>query len=138
MGAVLNVNTTTPGYAPDSRYSTSSNKLSSLTGTYVTGLIPCANNAKIRMRGISTEQANNYNGVWIFNMNDTDGNGVYYNDKYTFERIGNEEGFHCILDDSGTIIELTLPGWQVNQTHIAICSQSITSESIITIDEEIV
>lgn len=135
-GNILNANTTT-GYAENSRYSTSSNKLSTLTGTYSTGLIPCTPSSVIRMRNISTEQANNYDAVYIFNLNDTDGDGIYYNTKYTFTEMLGDARFKTVVDDSGNMIEFTLPGWQVNQTHMAICSQYIGSDSIITVDTPI-
>lgn len=138
-GNVLNAGST-PGFS-SGRYSTSSNKISPLAGTYVTGLIECPNDAVIYMRNISTEQGNGYNGVIIFNMNDTDGNGVYYNAKYTFtemrERVSQDDVFKVVEDENGTMIQFKLPGWQVNQTHIAICSQYIGSDSIITVNEPI-
>lgn len=41
-------------------------------------------------------------------MNDTDGNGVYYNDKYTFtklrERVSQDDAFKIVEDENGTII----------------------------------
>lgn len=136
-GMVLNADTT-PGYAANSRYSTSSNKISVQTGTYVTGLISCSPTATIRMRNIATNQGYQYNGVIIFDINDTDQDGKYYKTYYTFDQLrGDKEGFKVVEDESGTMIEFTLPGHQANQTHIAICSQYIGSDSIITINEEI-
>ena len=135
-GAVLNADTT-PGYAPNSRYSTSSNKLSTLNGTYATGLIPCTPTSTIRMQNISTEQANNYDSVCIFDANDTNGDGFQYTTKYTFTAMLDDANFKTVVDENGTLIEFTLPGWQYNQTHFAICSQEISADSIITVDEPI-
>ena len=132
-GAILNANTT-PGYTTNSRYSSSANALQALSGTYATGLMPCTPTSTVYMKNISTEQANNYDAIYVFDMNDVDGNGVYYRTRYKFSELS---GFNTVTDENGTIIQFTFPGWQAAQTHFAICSQNIGPDSIITVDTPI-
>lgn len=137
-GAVLNADTT-PGYAPNSRYSTSSNKLSTLSGAYATGLIPCSPTSTIYLRNISIEQVSINHGIVVFDANDTDADGKWYKTVYTFTNLLVDwaDNTKPVYDENGALIQVTLPGWQTTQTHFAICSQYIGSDTIITVDEPI-
>lgn len=136
-GAVLNASTT-PGYAADRRYSTSSNSLSSQSGIYATGLMPCAPTSTIYLENISSSAANNYCAIWLFDINDTNADGKAYLTKYTFADIATApEDFGAVYDDNGTLIQMTLPDWQPTTTHFAVCSTEISAASIITVDKPI-
>lgn len=136
--AVLNADTT-PGYAANSRYSTSSDKLSALTGTYATGLIPCSVGSIVYLKDISSETANSYDGFWMFDMNDSNADGKMYLTKYTFTEMIDTypDAFLPVVDENGTLVQFTIPTWQKNITHFAVCSQYIGAGSIVTVDEPI-
>lgn len=137
-GKILN-ESTTPGYAPNSRYSTSGDKLSTLSGTHMTGLIPCSIGSIIYLKNISSEVANDYNGFWMFDINDTNADGKMYltKNKFTDLIVTNSDAFLPVVDENGTLIQFTVPNWQKNITHFAIGSQHISTDSIITVDEPI-
>jgi hypothetical protein len=136
-GNILNADTT-PGYAVDKRYSTSGNKLNVLGDCYATGLIEASPDATIRMRNISTDSSNEYYGVYYFDMNDVDGNGIYYKTNNDFDYIlSRPDAFNPVVDENGTIIEFTLPNWHTEQTHIGICASYIGQDSVITVNTPI-
>lgn len=123
------------GYKENIRIN-SSNVDTTATGWCATGFIPIHAGDVVRFENctitVSTDQEYHRGGVHFFNESFT------YTGNANFQNFNSNSDFLPVFEDGDNIVQVTIPNWANNASYMRIVAQKFTSDSIITINEEIV
>lgn len=106
------------------------------TGWCATGFIPIHAGDVVRFENcritVSTDQEYHRGGIHFFN------NSFAYVNNSDFQNFNSNSEFLPVFEDGDNIVQITIPNWANNASYMRIVAQKFTSDSIITINEEIV
>ena len=129
------------GFKEETRISASSGTISANTAVDLTGFIPCTSGDIVRMKDIAFVWATmgGTGGLHFYAANKTTKIvSANISENGTLENLNNT--YKCEYDDNGNVIAFTVLHRSSSETPIAyvrICASDITTESIVTVNEEI-
>lgn len=119
------------GYKADTRWSSSGNVESTVTGIYLTGYIPCQKGDTIYLKNVVMPNVNGNSCLVHFFNEDLSVAVQNSNNVYIENTCGG------IWGEDGNLIQFTIPSSAPDCTHIRIQCGGLDNTSIITVNEEI-